>query len=406
MTATPSLLDLSLLDFAEKDPFPFYEQLRAQGSPRWDEKANGWLILDYQQCCECERDESRFGNAYVHADATLKEIKGGGANVTLSQEPEHMALRRFHLKLLSPSSVERYRTGHIVPVVESLIGRVGDQQKFDLCAAIGDQVPPRVICSLLGMPYEDDEAMARILDLNGCIVDYIASGYRDPVLRDRALAASKELNATLLPYVQARRAEPHDDFISRVWQQAPEAGLELDDAGVLGLCRELYFAGSDTTVHGIANLFHLLLTDEALFARVKAERGKALMHAIEESLRLLNVVQFRHRICVEDTKVGDAEIKAGQAIFLVHAAANRDPANYPYPGKVDLERKAPTDHLAFGKGTRACVGAQLARVEMFEVASRLMDRFPDMRLDPDAPPPGFAGLFIRSMRPLNIVTGR
>jgi cytochrome P450 len=396
----------SLLDFADKDPFPFYETLRAQGSPQWDEKANGWLILDYQQCCDCERDESRFGNAYVHADATLKEIKGGGANVTLSQEPEHMALRKFHLKLLSPSSVERYRTGHIVPVIESLLGRVVDRDRFDLCAEIGDQVPPRVICSLLGMPFEDDEAMARILYLNGCIVNYIASGYRDPQLRDVALEASRELNATLLPYVQARRAEPHDDFISRVWQQAPEAGLDLDDAGVLGLCRELYFAGSDTTVHGIANLFHLLLADEELFARVKAERGKALTHAIEESLRLLNVVQFRHRICVEDTKVGDAQIRQGQAIFLVHAAANRDPSNYPHPQKVDLDRKAPTDHLAFGKGTRACVGAQLARVEMFEVASRLMDRFPDMRLDPDAEPPAFASLFIRSMRPLNIITGR
>ncbi len=399
-------MSASLLDFADKDPFPFYEALRAQGSPQWDEKAKGWLILDYGQCCECERDESRFGNAYVHADATLKEIKGGGANVTLSQEPEHMALRKFHLKLLSPSSVERYRTGHIVPVIESLLARVEGRGRFDLCAEIGDQVPPRVICSLLGMPYEDDEAMARILQLNGCIVDYIASGYRDPGLRDSALAASKELNATLLPYVQARRAEPHDDFISRVWQQAPEAGLDLDDAGVLGLCRELYFAGSDTTVHGIANLFFLLLTDEALFARVKAERGKALAHAIEESLRLLNVVQFRHRICVADTKVGDREIKVGDAIFLVHAAANRDPSNYPHPAKVDLERKAPSDHLAFGKGTRACVGAQLARVEMFEVASRLLDRFPEMRLDPDAPPPSFASLFIRSMRPLHIITGR
>lgn len=395
----------SLLDFADADPFPAYEEWRAGGSPRWDEKANGWLILDYEQCCACERDESRFGNAYVHADATLREIKGGGANVTLSQEPEHMHLRRFHLKLLSPSSVERYRTGHIVPVVDSLIARIAAAPRVDLCAAIGDQVPPRVICSLLGMPFEDDEAMARILALNGCIVDYIASGYRDPVLREQARIASRELNETLLPYVRARRAHPHDDFISRVWQQAPEAGLELDDAGVLGLCRELYFAGSDTTVHGIANLFYLLLTDRDIFERVRAERGKALAHAIEESLRLLNVVQFRHRICVADTRVGDAEIKEGQAIFLVHAAANRDPSAYGHPAAVDLERKAPTDHLAFGKGTRACVGAQLARVEMFEVADRLLDRFPDMRLDPDAPPPAFAGLFIRSMRPLNILTG-
>jgi cytochrome P450 len=200
-----------------------------------------------------------------------------------------------------------------------------------------------------------------------------------------------------------RRLQPQDDFISRVWQEAPEAGLDLDEEGVLGLCRELYFAGSDTTVHGIANALWILLSRPDLMERVRSDRGKTLANLIEESLRLLNVVQFRHRICMEDTLVDGVAIEKGQTIFLVHAAANRDPTRFGCPDDLDLARSAPTDHLAFAKGTRSCVGAQLARAEMAEVVNHLLDRYLKVRLDPDASAPQFKGLFMRSMRPLHVI---
>jgi cytochrome P450 len=253
------------------------------------------------------------------------------------------------------------------------------------------------------MPSDDDAMMARILHLNEQIVDFISSGYRDPVLREKALQASDELNTMLLPFVRMRRDDPQDDFISRVWQEAAGVGLELDEERMLGLCRELYFAGSDTTVHGIANALWFLLSHDELRQRVKADRGKTLANLIEESLRLLNVVQFRHRICMEDTVVDGVSIQKGETIFLVHAAANRDPERYGCPADLELERKIPTDHLAFAKGTRSCVGAQLARAEITEVINCLLDHFPEIRLDPDASAPQFSGLFMRSMRPLNVI---
>lgn len=396
-------LEGSLFGQTDVDPFPFYERARSSGSPVWDAAANGWLILDYDQCVTCERDESRFANAYVFADDLTRRIKGGGANITLSRDAEHMALRRFHLKLLTPGSVKRYRDTHIAPIVEQLVDGLAGRERVDLCAAVSDQVPPRVICSLLGMPSDDQAMMARILHLNERIVDFIASGYRDADLQQKALQASDELNAMLLPFVRMRRDDPQDDFISRVWHEAPAAGLDLDEEGVLGLCRELYFAGSDTTVHGIANALWVLLSRPDLVDRLKVDRGKMLASLIEESLRLLNVVQFRHRICMEETQVDGVTIQKGQTIFLVHAAANRDPARFGCPAGLDVERSAPTDHLAFAKGTRSCVGAQLARAEMTEVLDCLLDRFPMIRLDPDAPAPQFKGLFMRSMGPLHVI---
>jgi cytochrome P450 len=386
------------------DPFGFYEKLRAgDGSPVWDDTIQGWLIYDTDQVIAGQRDESHFANAYVFANETLRKIKGGGANITLSNGEEHARLRRFHLKLLSPSNVERYRVNHLLPVLETVLSRLDGLDRAELVSAVAEEIPPRVICAMLGMPNTDDAAMKRLLFLNGEIVSLIESGYRDDAQRERALAASAELNEVLLPYIRGRRENPADDFISRVWNEAENFDVELDDEAALGLCRELYFAGSDTTVFGISNALYLLMTRPDLQAVVRADRGKPLTALVEESLRLLNVVQFRHRICVEDEMVGDVAIKRGEAVFLINAAANRDPDKYACPADADLGRRAPTDHMAFGRGSRACVGAQLARVEMREVVSHMLDRFPVLRLDPDAEQPNFKGYFLRAMRPLNAI---
>ena len=261
-----------------------------------------------------------------------------------------------------------------------------------------------MICSMLGMPTDDEEAMQRLLVLNHEIVRLIESGYRSDEQRDRALAASAELNAVLLPYVRRRRDEPADDFLSRVWREAPDFGIELDEEGALGLCRELYFAGSDTTVYGISNILWTLFSRPEVLARVREDRGKPLNAAVEEGMRLLDVVIFRHRICMVDTEIGGVPVRAGEVVFLINAAANRDPSRFSCPADVDLERRAPTDHLAFGRGSRTCVGAQLARVEMREVVGQLLDRFPNARLDADAPMPSFEGFFMRSMRPVRLQT--
>lgn len=397
------VLDLTMRD--AEDPFAFFDTLRAKanGRPVWDDSVGAWLIYDFDQVAAAQRDESRFANAYIRADETLRAIKGGGANITLSQGAEHDRLRRLHLKLLSPSNIERYRVGHVVPVVSAAIGRLAGEHVIDASAMLADVVPPRVICSMLGIPNDDSDAMQRLLELNHEIVALISGGYNSVGQRDRALAASAELNETLLPYVRRRRDQPADDFLSRVWQEAPNFGIELDEEAALGLCRELYFAGSDTTVYGISNILWTIFSRPAVLERVRADRGKPLTAAIEEGMRLLDVVMFRHRICVADTEVSGVAIRAGDAVMVVNAAANRDPAHYGCPADVNLDRRAPTDHLAFGRGTRSCIGAQLARAEMREVVSQLLDRYPDAHLDPTAPTPGFSGFFMRRMEPVRLI---
>lgn len=385
------------------DPYSFHDSLRAgDGSPVWDEEAKGWLIFRFDQCAEMQRDESIFANAYRHADATIRAIKGGGSNITLSQGKEHDTLRKFHLKLLSPSHVERYRPRHVSRVITATLDRIGDRATVEACAEIADRIPPRVICSMLGIPHTDDDAMQRLLNLNHEIVMLIQSGYTDPVYRRRALAASAELNEVLRPYVVRSRDNPADDFISRVWKEAPENGITLDVDAALGLCRELYFAGSDTTVYGIANALYTLLANPETKEGLRIDRARTIAAVVEESLRLYGVVQYRQRICVQDVRIGKTEIKSGQTVYLLTAAANRDPDHYACPAQLDLGRRSPTDHLAFGRGSRSCVGSQLARLELREVLDQMLQRWPAMRLDPECPPPSFTGIIHRQVRPLNL----
>lgn len=393
----------SVLDWDGKDPFPFYETLRAQGSPVWDAKANAWLVLDFQQCVEAEASEDVFGNIYANADPILAQIKGGTANITFSQGEEHARLRRFHLALLAARPVESYRLNHVRPVMDFVFNRLVPRGKGDLVKDMAAQIVPRVICSLMGMPWEDDRAIARILELNDCILRFVGANYRGDELRQQALDASAELNAMLRPHVRARRENPGDDFISRVWQEAPsEYGDDLTEDDAIAICRELYFAASDTTIHGTANALYLLLSDGAIRTQVVADRDRALKSLVEEGLRLYNVVQLRHRIAKQDTEMGGKHIRKGDMVLMVHAAANRDPGHYGCPAQADLGRKLAADHLAFGRGPRSCVGAQLARVEMREIVNAVLDRLPNVRLDPEAAPPHFAGFYIRSHQPLNV----
>ncbi|MCC4114706.1 cytochrome P450 [Aromatoleum toluclasticum] len=393
----------SILSFADKDPFGYYDELRKHGSPVWDEKAQAWLVLDYEQCVEVEASEEVFGNIYMNADPILLEVKGGRANVTVSQGEEHERLRKFHLALLSARAVESYREHHVQPIVGMILGRIAGKGRADLKAEFAQQVVPRVICSLMGMPWDDDRKMARILQLNEDIVAFIGNNYRGEELKAQALAASAELNEMLRPYIRERRENPADDFISRVWQEAPTQYGELTEADAIAICRELYFAASDTTIHGISNALYVLLTNEDVRRQVQADRKTALTNLVEEGLRLYSVVQMRHRIAKQDVVIGGKEIRKGELLLLVHAAANRDPAQYSCPHAAKLDRPRPAVHMAFGRGPRSCIGAQLARAEMREMLGTLLDRLPNLRLDPDATPPSFAGFYMRSFGPLNVV---
>lgn len=402
MATTATHETLTFNDLADRDPYPFYEGVRAEGPLVWDASVNGWIVTGYEECKQIELAEGRFRHPYADASETLVEIKGGRRNVTILQGEEHAAMHKFLLRMFSPKLIEQYREHNIRPVMNLLLDRIIPAGKADLVDRFAMQYPPRVLMSLFAMDWHDEALVRRVYDLHADVLAWIGQQNKGDTT-ERARKAAGEINAILMPYLEARKADPGQDLISRVWQDGPATLENFSDADALATTREMFLAGTDTTVHALSNALYLLLTNPDLMERVRTERGKTLRTFVEESLRLYGSVQYRFRIANEDSIIRGVEVKKDQMLLLVNSAANRDPSKYGCPNGVDLDRANSKDHLAFNAGPRTCIGAALARAEMVDAIDTLLDRTRNLRLDPDAPPPRFRYHYIRSYLPLNVL---
>ena len=179
----------------------------------------------------------------------------------------------------------------------------------------------------------------------------------------------------------------------------PDWGLEDVQAWIA----TTFFAGTDTTTHAIQNAIYLLLESADLQERLRSGGAEAIRRFAEEVLRLYPSVHFTRRLANQDFELAGAQIAKNDRLFMLDAAANRDPERFGRPNAVDLERDRPADHLGFSVGPRTCAGNALARAEIQESISVLLSRFATLELDPDAEPPRLRGFLLRSYRPLHAV---
>ncbi|MGI4795948.1 MAG: cytochrome P450 [Janthinobacterium lividum] len=396
---------VSIRNYENVEPWAAYDMLRGQASLIWDEPMQAWIVLGYELCTHIEINENRFRNAYQDAPPVVVQIKGGGRNITMLDGEEHRRMRHFFMSLMTPALVEGYRQQQIEPVIRLLMQRIlaKGTRRADLTSEFGDQIPARVIAALLGMPWQDDALVAKILHLHEEIMEVIGLSFATEEIRQRGLRVSQDLNNLLLPYIRNRREHPQDDFISRVWTKAPgEFGADLTEEDAVAISRELFLGGADTTMHGIANVNYLILTNREVRQAVELDRKKNISLAVEESMRLYGSVMYRFRIANQDCTLDGVEVGKDQKLILLHSAANRDPAKFGCPHEADLARPRLSDHLAFNKGPRSCVGISLARAEMRDALAAVLDYLPNVNLDPDAEPPHFKSLFMRSWRPINV----
>lgn len=144
-----------------------------------------------------------------------------------------------------------------------------------------------------------------------------------------------------------------------------------------------------------------MLESPSLAETLRNGDSETIERYAEEVLRLYPSVHHTRRLANQDFELMGAQIKKEDRLFMLDAAANRDPARFGCPNQVDLERDAWREHLAFSVGPRTCAGAALARAEMEESVSKLLERLPNLRLDPDAEAPTLRGFLLRSYRPLH-----
>ncbi len=353
---------------------PFAETARASTT-----KLAGVTVLGYAECATVLSDPSTYCSS-LYADIIGTVM---GRTMLEMDGPEHRASRLLVTPAFRQRLLERWRTELVEVVVEELIDSFAGRGSAELVREFTFAFPVQVIARLLGLPREDYVRFQRLsIELLNVVYDW-----------DRGMAASVALREYLGAILADRRREPQDDLITTL-AEAELDGQRLSDDEIFAFLLLMLPAGVETTYRSSGNLLVALLTAPDALEELRAEPA-LLSHAIEEGLRWEPPITTLVRLAIRDSELAGVAIPANTNVSISVAAANRDPDRYVDPDRFDLHRQD-ISHLTFGHGPHMCLGMHLARMESAVAIGALLERLPDLRLDPEAEPPTVTGVAFRS----------
>lgn len=368
---SPLMADIDFAMNEVPDLYALYDRLRDYGpvAPIRFMGQPAWAILGHAELDRAYNDPENFSPHVAYR--RLQEPSMGRALMTLVGE-EHRQTRAMVTPAFVPSMVRSCIQALIEPVAHEVLDRIAAREEVDLVREFAQPFPFTVITRLLGIPV-DDEAL--FLRWAVKLIDY-------PWDPEGALQAKEEFGAYMLRIIEERRRIPGEDFVSKL-VQAEHEGRRLDDEQLLALFRFLFPAGSDTTYKNVGSLFAAVLGDPAM--RALAAKGDAERAALVlEALRWEAPAAMMPRIATGSTELGGVRIREGDWVAFAIAAANNDPVKFADPRRFDPARDN-RDLISFGRGAHFCVGMHLALRELETALRVVLQRFPALRLKPDAP---------------------
>ncbi|MUL68392.1 cytochrome [Mycobacterium sp. CBMA 234] len=298
--------------------------------------------------------------------------------------PEHTRLRQLVATAFNRRAIERLRTT-VVDVVSDLVDRQVARGHCDVVTDIARQYPTPVICALLGAPAEDWAQLSAWVDDFMQAFDWHVAQHETAIL-----TAWDALDAYIDDMVVRRRHTLTDDLISDLIR-AEEDGDRLSADELRVLSTSLLAAGTDTTRNQVAGSVHVLCEHPEQWALLGAHPDLA-GRAVEETMRHSPVAIGAVRMALEDVELAGITIPTGTFVLVNTAAANRDPAVYDDPDRLDITREGAPAMQTFGAGTHYCLGVHLAKMELAEALAHMTARMPNPRVTGPAPWKPLAGL--------------
>jgi cytochrome P450 len=375
------------------DPYPAFHRLRESGPvhPGTPHEELGWTgevffqglpfpnrphftAYDFATCSAVFRDEAHF---VTNPEPWPDETPMPDAAILFMDGKRHLRYRRLVQPAFAPAKAVWWLENWISSTIDALIEMIQGENRADLNVDFCAAIPLLTITGSFGITVEEALEVRAAVTSDGRGIDF--------------------LTRLLLPIIEARRSDPHDDLIS-VLVDAEVTGEDgethrLNDLEILGFALLLLAAGSGTTWKQMGIVLVALLRDPRVLTAVRADPS-LLKQVFDESLRWTPTDPVFARFVKEDCELGGVPLPAGAVIHACLASANRDPLRWADPDRFDPFRPALT-HLGFGHGVHACLGMHLARTEVTAAIGALLGRLPDLRLDPDKPAPRIIGLYER-----------
>ncbi len=368
-------MDVDLLagDFYANDPYPTYAWLRDNAPLYWDATNELWGVSRYDDIEHIEKHAELFINSDQNKGAYRPNIPADPAIIGLD-DPMHRTRRNLVARRFTPRAVGTWEAEARAAVTRLFDGVEVNDGKAEIIGDLAAPLPAMMIGKLLGFPTEDWPKLQswseRTIALGG------GPRYMD---EDGIVAAMEFAQASSELYAEKTKC-PADDVMT-VWTQAEIDGCPLGVDLTIADSLLLLDGGAETTRTVIARALIAFsqLPDQWELLR----SGTDLEIATEELIRYVTPIHNMCRVATEDTELAGGQVKAGDQIVLMYAAANRDPKHFDEPERLDLTRY-PNRHLAFGFGTHFCLGASLARMEIRLFLEELAKRVTSLRLVPDS----------------------
>lgn len=373
-----------LLEFDSHDPevltnpYAVYARLREAG-PLARGGRGQWIVTQHADVTKLLGDQ-RLSAEYPEEYHRLSVGDGPAVDfftrIMLDRDgASHLAMRRLMHKSITPRTVRELRPV-VLALVEDLLAAPTERGDLEVVRELALPVPITVVCELLGIP-ESDRSWLRPHALD------LARGFGLEVTPDDRRACHQAV-AVLREYVDAQMRERRrigstaSDLLT-VFALDDDARSSFERQDLVDNLVFLFFAGFETTSNLIANGVHALVERPDEWRRLREAPGLR-ESAVEELLRYDAPIQAAARLITEPMEMAGRTLRPGRLLVLLLGSANRDPAAYVQPDRLDISR-APNPHVSFGGGRHLCLGAALARMEGACVLEVLGRRVREMALD-------------------------
>ncbi|MDT7761189.1 MAG: hypothetical protein QOC63_609 [Mycobacterium sp.] len=361
------------------NPYEIYQRMRDEAPLYYAEEEDFYALTRHEDVAAAFKDHDSFSSA---RGCDLSMVRTGEVpqkSIIFMDPPDHRHMRSLLNKAFTPRAIQNQRET-VVELVEHYLGKA-DPDKFDVVQDFSGPFPVEVITRMAGVPEDFRQQVRHWID---------KSLLRKPGqidLDDDNMQANIDSGMYYYGLVQERRKNPQDDMISRlIAAEIPDesGGMrQLDDIEITGFTTLLGGAGAETVTKLVGSAVVEFARHPDQWQKLLEDRSK-IPAAVEELLRYVGPVQYNVRYSVKEVEVPSGTIPANKPVFLMGAAANRDPRAFADAETFDIDRdRSEAQNLGLGYGIHSCLGAALARMESAIALERLLDFMPRYEVDID-----------------------